>query len=83
MAMEAKSETNVPGEISAQEAVSPQASEEVIRQQIHRQRRRRSRSARERSKRNKRMRFILIMAGQAFFLLLLIYVWFKVSSAVQ
>ena len=41
------------------------------------------RSARQRSKHKKQMRIFIILIGQALFLLLLIYVWFKVSTAVQ
>jgi hypothetical protein len=83
MVMTAESETNLPAESSIREGNPSQSAEEVIRQQIHRQRRRRSRTARERSKHKKRMRLILIVAGQALFILILVYVWFKVSSAVQ
>lgn len=69
------------GEASTTERVPVPA--DLIRQQIRRQRRRHMRSARQRSKHHKRMRLALIVMGQAIFLLLLIYVWFKVSSAVQ
>ena len=68
---------------NAQEADTSHPTEDTIRQQIRRQRRHRIRTARQRSKHKKRMRIFLIVIGQVFFLLLLMYVWFKVSTAAQ
>lgn len=70
-------------EVSVHDNPSSQVSEDVIREQIRRQRRRRIRSARQRSKHKKQIRIFMILIAQAIFLLLLIYVWFKVSTAVQ
>jgi hypothetical protein len=82
--MAAESETSVSNtDVSAPEAVPSKITADVIRQQIHRQRRRRMRSARRDFKHKKRMRIFLIGLAEAFFLFLLVYVWFKVSSAVQ
>jgi hypothetical protein len=56
---------------------------EAMRQQIHTQRRRRAADAKHRSKRKKLLRKVLIFAGEAVFLLLLIYTWYKVANAIQ
>jgi len=84
MIMAAESEISASNsDISVPEVVPSQITADVIRQQIRRQRRRRMRSARQDSKRKKRLRIFLIGLAEAFFLFLLVYVWFKVSSAVQ
>jgi hypothetical protein len=60
-----------------------QASAELMRRQSRQHPRRRSSRRRTQSKRKKVLRRVLIILGQVAFLAMVIYTWYKVSTAIQ